>query len=221
MSAPAQEVLGGSALSARLVVIIGGFFSRIFLFWGSNSPVELRRLLENLFAEPGLQGVSQIGGMSRRNSLEIPLWWLANSRWATHSLTKGDTNPEPNRTNERSHAFPHHHALFWPATKRREILSVIFSSGIAESDPKPVSVPMASVLFELPPRPHRRHHGPARLKNYGNFYSPFEGAAIAHLRKPMSALGQKRLSVFFPRKRHQMRHNRMAAKGQWRTPLAM
>src|SRR5215471_20347408 len=72
-------------------------FQRFFLFWGSNSLVELRRLLENVFAEPGLQGVSQIGGMSRRNSLEIPFWWLANSRWATHSLTKGDTNPGPNR----------------------------------------------------------------------------------------------------------------------------
>src|SRR5262245_9200070 len=67
-----------------------------FLFWGSNSHVELRRLLENVFAEPGLYGVSQIGGMSRRNSLDIP-WWLANSRRATHSLTKGDTNPGPNR----------------------------------------------------------------------------------------------------------------------------
>src|SRR5262249_9403018 len=69
-------------------------FQRDFFVLGSNSLVELRRLLENVFAEPGLQGVSQIGGMSRRNSLDI---WLANSRWATHPLTKGDTNPGPNR----------------------------------------------------------------------------------------------------------------------------
>ena len=44
---------------------------------------------------------------------------------------------------------PHHHSLL-PASTRRVILSLIFSSGIAESDPKPVSVPMASTLLNRP-----------------------------------------------------------------------
>ena len=47
-----------------------------------------------------VQGVLQIGAMGGRNSLDIA-GWSANSRWATCSLTKGDTNPGPNRFRPR------------------------------------------------------------------------------------------------------------------------